>query len=218
MNDVLLQRTCPICKKAFYPSSQHSLTDGNGNLVCSCKCSSVAYDRKHGKKKKRIKDEYEEHLREQQKYQEKKQRKASGEKRKPRYTKPVNIIKKSDGSIMARHPSVRATSEATGISTTMISQVCRGEAQMRGDYTFEYAAQQQQTNGKAIWDRPTIKAVVQLDLRGNLIARHDSQKAAALSTGVSQASVSLCCRHKQYQSNGFIFMFESEYEEKQKGN
>ncbi len=215
MNDVLLQRTCPICKKVFYPSSQHSLTDGRGNLVCSCHCSSVAYERRQ--KKKRIKDEYEEHCDNQRKYQEKYRKKKSGEKRKPRYMKPVNVIKKADGSIMARHPSVRAASEATGISTTMISQVCRGEAQMRGDYTFAYAEQQQQTNGKAIWDRPTVKAVLQFDQWGNLIARHDSQKAAAFSTGVSQASVSLCCRHKQYQAGGFTFMFESEYE-KEKGN
>jgi uncharacterized protein YerC len=191
------------------------LTDGRGNLVCSCHCSSVAYERRQ--KKKRIKDDFDEHCDNQRKYQEKCRKKKSGEKRKPRYTKPVNVIKKADGSIMARHPSVRAASEATGISTTTISQVCRGEVEMRGDYTFAYAEQQQDTGGNAIWDRPTIKAVVQLDLRGNLIARHGSQKAAALSTGVSQASVSLCCRHKQYQSNGFIFMFEQEYEEK-KGN
>ncbi|MBR7162300.1 MAG: hypothetical protein IKD07_07780 [Clostridia bacterium] len=197
---------------------EHGLTDYDGHPVCSPRCNHIAYERKYGdKKKKRDKSAYEESLENQRRYQEKKEREANGKQRKPRYSKPVNIIRKADGSIMAKHPSVKSAAEATEFSVTMVSKVCRGELETRGDFTFEFAEKQQNTDGKAIWDRKMQwKTVVQLDLDGNLIARHDSQKAAALASGCSQSSVSLCCKHKQYQTRGFIFMFESEYEKGKK--
>ena len=213
-------RKCPICGKEFMVTPEWALTDYNGNPVCSCSCNKIAYENKYSKKKLRGEGTYENMISRNRRSYEKKRAKEKGEKyvRKPRRTKPVDIIKKSDGSVMAHHPSVRSAAEATGFSNATVSRVCMGEAQTCGDYTFVYAPRQQDTGGNAIWDRPTVKAVLQFDQWGNLIARHDSQKSAALASKCSQASVSLCCRHKQHTAGGFVFMFEKEYNEQQKGN
>lgn len=212
-------RICPICGKGFMMAPEHGLTDYDGHPVCTPHCNHIAYERKYGGKKKKRGENTYEHMRERQSRYQRERRAGEKTSRKPRFTKPVNVIKKSDGSIMATHPSVRAAAEATGFSAVSVSQFCNGMRNTRGDYTFEFAEKQQDTNGRAIWEFvPQSKSVVRLDLNGNLIARHDSQKAAALASGCSTASVSLVCNHRQYQANGFIFMFESEYERGKKKN
>jgi hypothetical protein len=75
-------------------------------------------------------------------------------------------------------------------------------------------------DGVAEYSRtPATKPVMQFDLKGNFIARYASQGDAVKATGIAQANISAVCRHKQYQTKGFVFMFESEFNEfDQKGN
>lgn len=213
-------RICPICGREFCPASEHALTDYGGKQVCSPHCNAIAYDRKYGKKKrKKERTEFDESERQKEIYERIKKKGASGERRK-RFMKAVLVIKKEDGSIMSRYPSVKAASEATGVSATRISEVCRGGwGQIRGKYTFIFEREEfrPKEDGEAIYNRPpAFKPVLQFNLRGEFIARHESQSEAALATGCSQSGVSACCNHRQYQTGGFVFMFESEFKEFEK--
>jgi hypothetical protein len=136
-----------------------------------------------------------------------------------RYRKPVLVIKKEDGAIMSRHASLSAAAKVTGFSIPFISKVCRGEAETRGIYTFRYENPDGDPEDvQAIWRRkPACKPIMQFNLRGEFIAKYNSQKEAAEKSGCWQACISKCCRHEYSQTNGFIFMFESEFNEIEKG-
>ena len=208
---------CPICGKSFCPAPEHSLTDCKGNFVCSCHCSTVAYERRYGGKK--IDDERQIE-KEREQYRERywrDRREAGGEKveRKPRFMRPVCVIRKDDGVIMARYPSVKAAAEATGFYPSTVSQICSGTQTTVGVYTFRYAEngdEVQEGQSFALKRKPP-KAVMQFTMKGEFVARYDSITIAERATGCAKGSVSLCCRHKQIQSKGFIFMFESEFDE-----
>lgn len=173
------------------------MTDYHGNYVCSPGCNTIAFHREE--KKKEVNEKV---------------------KRKARCTKPVLVVKKDGGSIMSRHASMTAAAEATGFSIPYISTVCNGYRETLGAYTFRFENHDGSPEEiQAIWNRrPARKAVVQLNLRGEFIARYDSQKEAVLKTGCNQAAVSQCCLHMIKQTKGFVFMFESEYEEKKGKN
>jgi hypothetical protein len=140
MNDILHQRQCPVCGKMFWAASMHSLTDGNGNLVCSCHCSTAAYEQRKQKKeerRKRLEQKQDDREREEalQWYYAHKGKKLSPGMRTP---SPVEMIKKT-GEVMKRYPTMGEASKDTGFSINYISRVCRGLSVTKGDYTFKYA-------------------------------------------------------------------------------
>ena len=211
---------CPVCGKEFYPSSDHALTDTHGSFVCSCHCSTAAYEKRYGGKPNKVDRMIERQLERERDIYERKKAEGENFERKPRFKKPVLVVRKKDGEVMSRHPSVREAAKATGFTAPMVSMVCRGSTETRGEYTFVFEKEEQRPkDGVAEYSRtPALKPVLQFDLKGNYIARYDSQVDAVKATGIAQANISACCCHKQYQTKGFVFMFESEFNEFEKGN
>jgi hypothetical protein len=57
------------------------------------------------------------------------------------------------------------------------------------------------------------KIVLKYDLNNNLLDKYDSITNAAKSINMTASAVSLCCRGKIMQTNGFVFRFENYLEE-----
>lgn len=55
------------------------------------------------------------------------------------------------------------------------------------------------------------KPVVQFDLEFNYIKRYDSLADAGHNTNIGKSYIASVCKHKYYQSGGFIWLFEKDY-------
>ena len=59
-------------------------------------------------------------------------------------------------------------------------------------------------------NRKPLRAVIQMDLHGNVIAEHYSVREAERRTGVRNSGINVCCRGKYTQSGGFKWKFKDE--------
>ena len=111
----------------------HSLTDGKGNLVCSCHCSTAAYDQAKQKKEERRKKR-------EQKQDDREREKALANyyKKGLRKPKPCEMIDKT-GAVLKRYRTIREASRDTGVDISVLSRICRGLHTPKGDFTFRYA-------------------------------------------------------------------------------
>ena len=57
------------------------------------------------------------------------------------------------------------------------------------------------------------KPVVQLDINGNFIKRYDGEKIAAIENNMSQSQIGHCCNKIRHNAGGFIWIFESIYDD-----
>ena len=209
MNDVLLQRTCPICGEAFYPAADHKLTDGHGNLVCTPHCSTVAWKRNKEK-------------REQAAERAKLRQEKDNERRRKKYGENVKHNKKAvelcdnDGNVINRFPSISATARETGYSVSTISRVCSGDISIVADYTFRYENPEfrKPPKPKQIEKRDRshqCRPVLQFTQEGVCVARYGSIKEAARVIGCRSSSISNCISGNTKTIRGFVFMHESEF-------
>lgn len=128
---------CPICGKMFPPAPQHALTDGHGNLVCSCHCSEEARKNEDSRLKRLIKEDDKRKLAELESDRARKNEKNRGEtkSRKPRYSEPV-LIFDIHGNFIRKANSQREAARITGCHESAISLVCNGSQESTGGFTF----------------------------------------------------------------------------------
>lgn len=62
-------------------------------------------------------------------------------------------------------------------------------------------------------ENPHAKAIIQLDLKGNLIAEYSTIKEASIITGANDCNISMCCNNKIKSHKGFIWMFKEDFNE-----
>ena len=61
-------------------------------------------------------------------------------------------------------------------------------------------------------ENPDLKyPVVQFDLHFNYIKKYDSITDAGYKNNIDKSHISQACKHEQYQSGGFIWLFEKDY-------
>jgi hypothetical protein len=142
---------CHECGKRFIPAPQHVYKNHKGNLVCSWHCVNADY-KKRQQRKQEARERAEQRRKEYDgsKYANKKMRSNGVEiKRKPRYVKPVDVYTK-DGKFIAHYPTLSAAAQGTGYSAGTISEVCNGDYEINGDYTFKFA--KRNTEGESVND------------------------------------------------------------------
>jgi hypothetical protein len=155
---------CPECGKTFFLASRHSLTNGRGVPVCSCHCSTAAWKREEARRQERRKRAEARRKRDaerkREKYLQRKQAEWEAQKaeavKTPEKSKPakdpkprkkskphgnskaVDVYTK-DGTFVKRFPSLHAAAENLRYSHSWIGKICRGEAELPGEYTLKYA-------------------------------------------------------------------------------
>ena len=124
---------CPICGNMFYPASQHSLSDGHRNFVCSPHCSEEAR-RRSEKAFDCEKHDEEERARKREEYRKAREGKEINT---SRAIKPV-LIFDENGTFIKKAPTQKAASIIAGISAATVSKICNGMQESCNGFSFRY--------------------------------------------------------------------------------
>lgn len=129
---------------------------------------------------------------------------------KPR--KPVVRLDKNN-NFVARFNSIIEAERETGINDSNIGDCCRGKQKSAGDYLWLYETDY--LNGERPDKNNLInghsKSILQFTKNNEFIKSFNSLTEASRETGINHGNISKCCLGKQKSSGGYIWQYESLY-------
>jgi hypothetical protein len=197
---------CPVCGKGFPKYPEHSLTNGKGAAVCSCHCSTAAYQKSEEKKRQK-----------ELRRLDRERKKQSG---KAGYNCKAVELCDRDGNVVRQFPSISVAEKETGYSASTISRVCAGKFDITGKYTFRFEnpALRPLPNKIVKRDRSyQFRPVLQFNMDGVYLARHESIRAAAREIGCKPSTVSNQIAGRLKHIKSFVFIYEDKFMDCEKG-
>ena len=121
--------------------------------------------------------------------------------------KELKPVKQFDlkGNFIREYLSAASAANALGIDRTHITRVCKHGGSTHG-YMFCYSTE----HIVEPFRRKNQRTVVQTDLSGNIIAKHNSLQEASKNTGVGSDNIHRCIRKKNRHAGGFLWFYEDE--------
>lgn len=119
-----------------------------------------------------------------------------------------------DGTYVCRYDSAAEAERDDGYCNSDVLLCCKGIISRCRDKVFMFE-EDYLKNGPKTYVKPECahkKAVIQCDLDGNLIAKYQSVKQAAESTGILRTRISSNLTGVCKTAGGFIFVYEGDYE------
>ena len=107
-----------------------------------------------------------------------------------------------DGEFVSGYSSCKDAAKAVGTSVSNLARCARGESRTAAGYVWIYADPDAQ---KRVGSGRTSVAVLQMNVFDEVIAEHESLKAASKTTGINISSISKCINGKAYQAGGYIW-------------
>jgi hypothetical protein len=107
-----------------------------------------------------------------------------------------------DGNWLRDFSSIKESEELLNICNVGMS--CSGKYKSAGGYIWRYKG----VDPPKKYSNKNIRAVLQYDLLGNLIAEYDSLIDAANKTGSKSNCIQMCCVGKYKHSNNFIWKYK----------
>lgn len=113
--------------------------------------------------------------------------------RNPNRQKGVNQYN-LEGKYLLTFESINEASRQTGVQSSKISEVCRGNRKTAGEYQWRYYEAENFEDIQPVQQRRNIKKRVgQYDLEGNLIAVYESYREAARAVEGTSSAISRLC-------------------------
>ena len=120
----------------------------------------------------------------------------------PKYGKFIDQLDKDTEEVIATFESGKDAERATGVSSSKICQVCKGNREHASGYKWRY------TDIGYNDKYNTYSTIQQLDsLSGEVIATFESAAEASRVTGVDSSSISKVCRGRQKTAGGFKWRY-----------
>lgn len=125
-----------------------------------------------------------------------------------------------DGHYIGSFKTCREASKAVYVYERRVERCCEGRTKTAGDFMWRKLP-----IGSPTTDIPPLvkekistesRPVVKLSLDGEFIAEYPSLKSAAIANHLDPKSIRETCKHKQYKSGGYIWLYKSEYEQQPK--
>ena len=138
----------------------------------------------------------------------------SRKKEKPVRLSP-NVIRQYDldGHFLQEYDSIKDASSSMGVSEKSIRKVVYGYRKSGGNYIWK-----QVPRGSLVEDVAPIiqaentgigRAILQMDLEGNIVAEYPSKRAAAASTGINVRGISDALDGVQKTAGGFVWTYKA---------
>lgn len=119
-----------------------------------------------------------------------------------------------NGNYLNRYDSAVDAEIETGCIASDVAYCCRGKIKRSRDKMFMYESDYLKYGPPKSYEKPefgSVKAVVQCDLSGNLVAEFKSLKDASELTGTCRTTISGVLSGTYKQANGFIWVYKEDF-------
>ena len=118
-----------------------------------------------------------------------------------------------NGKYLKRYDSAVDVEIEDGNNAGDVGLCCKGKAKRSGDKLFMYESDYLKYGPPKPYEKPEpyMRAIVQCDLNGNLIAEFKSLNEASVKTGTSRTSISGVLSRIYKQANGFIWAYKENF-------
>lgn len=110
-----------------------------------------------------------------------------------------------DGTFIRKYPTLADATKETGISKSIICNVCKGKGHTAGGFRWSYEGQPLEIKERK--KLSSRKKVQQFDKQNNLVQQFDSLTDAANITGINCANIGQVCNGKRKTAGGYIWKY-----------